>query len=227
MVKMVRTGWNRTPTGTSTWLASQLEPGRDQNPDVFAMAEPIYTWARMVLDPAVQRSVMEQAFLQQQRIHSSGQDVGVAGPAGAVIKILAQLNWRIQSPFLWTTANGVQLDLEEVSPDWVRTQARRSFEHVKWEEWATKVDHNPETTASTRSRCGYWLAPSDYYLHQMRSHARGSWQQGQGRLCEVPSLEVNGPKPDFIDMDMRMILNVLIAKIAKVPCTTDYGFVQT
>eukprot|EP00959_Pyramimonas_sp_CCMP1952_P400799 8398528-Pyramimonas_sp.AAC.1 len=40
MTKMVRVGWHKTPMGTSPWLASQLEQGRDQRPDIFAVAEP-------------------------------------------------------------------------------------------------------------------------------------------------------------------------------------------
>eukprot|EP00959_Pyramimonas_sp_CCMP1952_P153027 3201059-Pyramimonas_sp.AAC.1 len=45
MMKVVRTGWSKTPTASSTWIASLLEEGPNQMPDAMATVEPIVTWA--------------------------------------------------------------------------------------------------------------------------------------------------------------------------------------
>eukprot|EP00959_Pyramimonas_sp_CCMP1952_P407325 8536849-Pyramimonas_sp.AAC.1 len=81
---MTRLGWHRAPPGTSSWLASQLEPRRNEHPEVFAVAEPLYQWAQMASDPAVPHSLMEKAFATQRaRLGTNPEARGVAGPAGA------------------------------------------------------------------------------------------------------------------------------------------------
>eukprot|EP00959_Pyramimonas_sp_CCMP1952_P047093 983146-Pyramimonas_sp.AAC.1 len=79
----------------------------------------------MAAASSVPREVLRQAFVQQQQdLCNDPKSAAVSGPAGAVWKILAQLKWRAHSPFEWTTANGIQLDLTDDSPDWIRTLAR-------------------------------------------------------------------------------------------------------
>eukprot|EP00959_Pyramimonas_sp_CCMP1952_P414268 8679959-Pyramimonas_sp.AAC.1 len=47
MTRLVRTGWSKTPTASSTWLASLLEDAPHQLLDSMAVVEPMFTWAQL------------------------------------------------------------------------------------------------------------------------------------------------------------------------------------
>eukprot|EP00959_Pyramimonas_sp_CCMP1952_P305173 6386433-Pyramimonas_sp.AAC.1 len=47
MTKVARAGWGKTPSATSTWLASQLEPPPHLQPECIATVEPLFTWAQL------------------------------------------------------------------------------------------------------------------------------------------------------------------------------------
>eukprot|EP00959_Pyramimonas_sp_CCMP1952_P109612 2292814-Pyramimonas_sp.AAC.1 len=84
MARMVRVGWGRAPSATSIWLEFQLEPRRDQHPEIFAVAEPLYTWAQMVAASSVPREVLRQTFVQQQQaLGNDPKSAAASGSAGA------------------------------------------------------------------------------------------------------------------------------------------------
>ena len=70
MTKITRAGWGKTPSATSTWIASQLEPSPHQLPECIATVEPIFTWAQLVVEGTVGRDVLAKAWDRQVHILS-------------------------------------------------------------------------------------------------------------------------------------------------------------
>ena len=174
MTSIHRVGWSKTPPATSTWLACQLEATPHHQPDCFAVVEPIYTWAQMVMANIVPRKVLESAWRLQSTILSvaSQQWKHIAGPAGAVFMCLRRLNWRPHSFSEWTTGTGIQLDLKVDPPAWVRRVARRAYTNIKWEEWSRKSENAPETRPAVRDPRGYWIEPVRMMLHSSQDASK-------------------------------------------------------
>ena len=103
------------------------------------------------------QSTMQKAWLKQfvklQRSRRPWNQV--AGPAGATVLYLKQLQWQVRSAFEWQTDLGDLVDIRQDAPSTVRKLIHGATERLIWREWAK--EESSKTDSIVRDPEGYWM----------------------------------------------------------------------
>jgi hypothetical protein len=134
---------------------------RGEDPAYEANAGPIQAWAEGWFDAGEPtaaaiptRSMLKRSFLRAvHRQTASAQPWRhVRGPAAAVVATLRRIEWQIVAPSVWVTDRGELVDLDELSPRYVRQMTDDATERWLAKEWAREA-------GDPTLRAGVWTKP--------------------------------------------------------------------
>ena len=105
--------------------------------------EPIVAWAEAIWDEQLDDVDLHRAWRRWQRlVDLKPPRSKVSGPTGAII--MWQLGWSWPHHAVFITANGHELDLRQICPRDVKSQAMVDSELALWKDWAGDSDERKE-----------------------------------------------------------------------------------
>ena len=115
------------------------------DPTHTCRVEPIVAWAEAVWEEQLDDADLYRAWRRQQRLVGLKPSWSkVSGPTGAIIMCLRQLERSRPHHTTFITANGHELDVRQICPRDVKSQAMVDSELALWKEWAGVSDERKE-----------------------------------------------------------------------------------